>query len=80
MIVTVGFRHQPTFCVPESVAFDTGAVVSTIVTLKEPLEEFPAPSVAVQFTVVSPTGKPEPEAGKQFTTGFGSASSVAVAE
>ena len=37
---------------------------------------FPAASVAVQVTVVSPTGKTLPEAGTHTTVGVGSAASV----
>jgi hypothetical protein len=35
------------------------------VTLKEQLDELPAPSVAVQVTVVVPSGKADPDAGVQ---------------
>src|SRR2546426_11735998 len=38
-------------------------------TLKLPLVEFPAASVAVQLTVVSPIGKNEPDAGAHETVG-----------
>ena len=41
--------------------------------------EFPLESVAVQSTVVVPTGKVEPEAGLQDVDGEGSAASLAVA-
>jgi len=36
-------------------------------TVKLPLDVFPAPSVAEQLTVVVPTGKLEPEGGEQVT-------------
>jgi hypothetical protein len=45
----------------------TGASVSSTVTVKEQLAVFPDGSVAVQVTVVVPTGKKEPEAGEQLT-------------
>src|SRR4051794_19216345 len=41
----------------------TGAVVSTTVTVNEPLLLFPAPSVAVQWTVVVPSGNVDPDPG-----------------
>ena len=53
---------------------------ATRVTVKEPVELLPLASVAVQVTVVAPTGKPLPEAGEQETTGDGSQLSVAVTE
>ena len=37
------------------------------VTVNEQLEEFPAASVATEFTVVVPIGKIEPEAGTDVT-------------
>ena len=45
VIVTVGLRHQPRFCVPERTAFDVGAVVS-IRNVVEPEPTLPALSVA----------------------------------
>ena len=47
-------------------------------TWNEACAGFPLSSVAVHVTVVSPTGKVEPEAGKQPTYGDGSTMSVAV--
>ena len=49
----------------------TGGSVSTTVTVKLQLAVSPAASVAVQVTVVVPTGKVEPEAGlhEQLTPG-----------
>ena len=52
---------------------------SVIKTLNEALSENPAASVAVQSTVVVPSGNELPDAGSQVTTGFASAMSVAVA-
>jgi hypothetical protein len=40
-----------------------------ILTVKLPLAELPAASVAVQFTVVTPAGKNEPEGGVQTMVG-----------
>jgi hypothetical protein len=36
-------------------------------TVNEQAEEFPARSLALQFTVVEPKGKSEPEGGRQLT-------------
>jgi hypothetical protein len=54
---------------------DTGvghAIISgwavVTVTANEQFAEFDEASVAVQVTVVTPTGKVEPDAGEQFTT------------
>src|SRR5258708_11324425 len=56
-----------------------GGVVSTTPILKVPVATFPAASLAKQWTVVTPSGKSEPEGGVQ-TTGTGpSTSSIAVA-
>src|SRR4051812_48464275 len=55
-----------------------GAVTSCTVTVKLQGAVFPEPSVAVQFTRVSPTLKVLPEAGLHTTVGV-PASSVAVA-
>ncbi len=55
-----------------------GAVVSCTVTVNDPDELLPAASVAVQVTVVVPSGNVLPDAGEQTTTGDGSLSSVAV--
>lgn len=50
------------------------------VTVKLPVALFPALSVAVQVTVVVPSGKVEPEAGVQLTGTVPSTASVADAE
>jgi hypothetical protein len=47
--------------------------------VKEPDDELPLASVAVQLTVVVPIGNVDPEAGAQATGGLGSSLSVAVA-
>ena len=57
----------------------TGAVVSSTVTVNEPLALLPEASVAVQVTVAVPSGKVEPDAGEQTTAGEGSTVSVAEA-
>src|SRR5581483_6762544 len=54
-----------------------GAVVSWTVTVNAPLRELPWLSVALQLTVVVPTGKPDPEAGVQTTETEPSARSLA---
>jgi hypothetical protein len=46
--------------------------------LKEVPEWLPAPSVAVQFTVVVPSGNVEPEPGEQLIVGGAPLLSVAV--
>jgi hypothetical protein len=56
----------------------TGAVVSLTVTTKLQVPVLPLASVAVQVTVVGPSGKTLPEAGAQAMVGFGQLS-VAVA-
>ena len=48
-------------------------------TSNEPVELLPVASVAVQATVVVPSGKVEPDAGEQTTDGLRSTASVAVA-
>jgi chitodextrinase len=59
-----------------------GAVVSRTVTVKAQLLEFggAAWSAAVQFTVVVPIAKVDPEAGEQLVVGLASQASLAVAE
>ena len=57
----------------------TGSVVSSTVTVNEPLALLPEASVAVQVTIVVPSGKVEPDAGEQVTAGEGSTASVAEA-
>src|SRR5689334_15731020 len=57
----------------------TGAVVSCTFTEKLPWLELPAPSVAVQFTVVVPIAKVLPELGEHEIVGFAVTASVAVA-
>jgi hypothetical protein len=42
-----------------------GAVLSTTDTMNEPVAVLPAPSFAIQVTVVVPSGKVVPEAGAQ---------------
>src|SRR5215203_4086443 len=54
--------------VTSSTGSTTGAVVSSTVTVKEPLPTLPAVSVAVHSTTVSPKRKTEPEAGSQVTS------------
>jgi hypothetical protein len=46
-----------------------GACVSTMVTVKEHIAVLPLPSVAVQLTVVTPTGNVAPDGGLQTTVG-----------
>jgi len=56
-----------------------GVVVSTIVTVKDPLADNPPESVTEQLTVVVPTGKSDPDDGEQVGVGSGlSSTSVAV--
>ena len=62
------------------VATMTGGVVSCTITVKLPVAILPVASVAVQFTVLVPTGNVLPEGGVQFTVGSGSSSSVADTE
>src|SRR5262245_1172411 len=63
-------------------AVKVGAMSSTRTTVivKEPVAVFPWLSVAVQFTVVPPTGKLFPEGGSQASATFGSALSEAETE
>jgi hypothetical protein len=56
----------------------TGAVVSCTVTWNEADAVLPCASVAVQCTVVVPSGNVEPEPGVQLTTTDPSTVSVAV--
>ena len=56
-----------------------GAVVSLTVIVKLAMRSLPWASMAVQVTVVTPSGKMAPEAVEQTTVGAGSALSVAVA-
>jgi hypothetical protein len=49
----------------------TGGSVSLTVTVNEQDAVFPAPSVAVAVTVVTPFGKLEPDAGEDTTVGVG---------
>ena len=58
----------------------TGVLEALTVTGKLPGVLLPASSVAVQLTVVVPTGKTEPEAGEQFTEGDASIASLAETE
>src|SRR3989304_3235465 len=57
-----------------------GPVVSTTFTINEPVDVFPAVSVAEQSTVVEPSGNVEPEAGEHDGATSPSTRSVAVAE
>ena len=56
-----------TFTVPDGdeVIETTGGVLSVTVTVKLPFFVLPARSVALQWTVVVPSGKAEPDAGEQ---------------
>lgn len=54
-------------------------ITGLTVTVKLQLDELPLASVAVQVTVVVPTGNVLPEAGEQLTDGLGSQMSEAVA-
>src|SRR5215212_511783 len=56
---------------------NVGGVLSCTVTVNEPVASFPAASVALQLTVVSPSGNVEPEAGSHVTFTEPSTSSVA---
>ncbi len=58
----------------------TGAVWSVTVTMKVAADSLFESSVAVQVTVVEPSGNSEPELGTQARLGAGSALSVAVTE
>src|SRR6266498_2241570 len=60
------------------IAPSVGAVVSTTETLNVVEEWFPEASVAVHVTVVFPSAKVLPDAGKQLTVGLGSTVSDAV--
>ena len=53
-----------------------GAATALTMTWKLPLAVWPTASVAVQVTVVLPTGKLEPEAGRQATVALPPCSSV----
>jgi hypothetical protein len=55
-------------------------VLSVTVTVKLPLADFPAPSVAEQSTVVVPTGNADPDAGEQFAGSAPETASLALAE
>jgi hypothetical protein len=57
----------------------TGGVVSTILTVKVPVETFPSRSRASHCTSVSPSGYITPDAGSQVTGTDPSTASVAVA-
>lgn len=56
----------------------TGGTVSVTVTVKEPFAWLPLLSVAVQLTVVVPSGKVDPDCGLHATVGLGSIASTAV--
>src|SRR5439155_27080144 len=57
----------------------TGGVVSTTVTVNVLVDEFPCASVALQVTVVAPSGKVVPEAGLQLAATAPSTMSAAEA-
>ena len=61
----------------DAVTVGVGAVISVRVTVNVPVPGFPAASVAVQVTVVVPTGNDEPGGGMQVTTRLGVSTSVA---
>ena len=69
--------------VASAVTFDAapndGPVVSWTVIENEPFAMLPAVSVAEQFTIVVPSAKVEPDAGRQVTAGIAGFASVAVA-
>jgi hypothetical protein len=79
----VKLNAPPVALVASSVAFagtvTTGPTVSVTVTVKEAATLLPLVSVAVQPTVVGPSGKVEPLAGVQVTTRGPSTTSPAVA-
>src|SRR5580765_8719195 len=56
-----------TFAGTSGAAPKTGGIVSWTVTLNDPLALWPAPSVAVQTTVVSPMANVDPDPGTQLT-------------
>jgi hypothetical protein len=57
---------DPVLSVMSAGTVTVGGVVSCTVTWKEALLEFPAASLAVQLTVVVPSGNVDPDAGVQF--------------
>ena len=57
----------------------TGSVVSSTVTVNEPVVLLPESSTAVHVTNVAPRGNLRPDAGEQATVGDGSTTSEAVA-
>ena len=61
----------------DAVRVGIGKVISVRVTVNVPVPGFPAASVAVQVTVVVPTGNDEPGGGIQVTTRLGVSTSVA---
>jgi hypothetical protein len=70
---------SPTFPSKSAGQVMLGGVVSTTVTLNEPMAELLEPSFAVQVTwCVPPSAKNEPEVGTQLTNGLGSTMSLAV--
>jgi hypothetical protein len=56
----------------------TGRVVSCTVTVKLPLDEFPAASTAVTVTIVVPSANTEPEAGELLVATLPLTASVAL--
>jgi hypothetical protein len=80
--VAVYVTVAPAELVAEAVMLDgtviVGGVVSVTVTVKVAgVAAFPLASCASQVTVVTPTGKVEPEGGEHDRVGFGSIASVA---
>jgi hypothetical protein len=79
----VKLNAAPVAAVASTVAFagtvTTGPVVSVTVTVKEAAPLLPVVSVAVQVTVVGPSGTVDPLAGVQVTARGPSTRSVAVA-
>ena len=76
-------KIAPVALVASTVAFagtvTTGPVVSATVTVKDAAPLLPRVSVAVQLTVVAPSGNVAPLAGVQVTATLPSTTSLAVA-
>jgi hypothetical protein len=79
----VKLNAAPVAAVASTVAFagtvTTGPIVSATVTVNDAIPVLPLVSVAVQFTVVAPSGNVDPLAGVQLTTTAPSTTSLAVA-
>jgi hypothetical protein len=67
--LTVARQSAPAEAVWLAGQLIVGGVVSVTVTVKLQVAARPAPSVAVQVTVVAPNEKAEPEGGVQTTLG-----------